>query len=203
MRWSYRYSLRGVAALVLLGLSVLPAGRVQAQSVTASPTTGGTGGQINVTYNGAGNLQCADAPFVVLLRSGPASMMAGRGTTDGSGNAQVVVGSPPATRPGSTTVLVDFGPARGACNTAGPFTTVQAPSTPTTNPATTVTPAGTAVGTTGPAQAPVVPAGSPGVVGTLTPTPVVPEAESAILLGTGLVVLSALIACRERRRRRD
>jgi hypothetical protein len=199
MRWSYRYSLRGVAALVLLGLSALSAGRVQAQSVTASPTTGGPGGQINVTYNGAGNLQCADAPFVVLLRSGPASTMVGRGTTDSSGNAQVVVGSPPAARPGGTTVLVDFGPARSACNTAGPFTAVQAPSTPTTIPGATAAPVGTAIGTTGPAQAPVVPTGSPGVVRTLTPTPVVPEAESAILLGTGLVVLSALVAWRERR----
>jgi len=40
------------------------------------------------------------------------------------------------------------------------------------------------------------------VAATVTPVPVVPEAESSALLGTGLLVVGALVAARELRRRR-
>src|SRR5581483_5454738 len=83
MRPSYRYRLRAVT-LVLLSLSVLLTSRVHAQSVTASPTAGSTGGQINVTYSGPGSPQCANAPFLVLLRSGRASSLLAQGATDSS-----------------------------------------------------------------------------------------------------------------------
>ncbi len=201
MRPSYRYRLRAVT-LVLLSLSVLLTSRVHAQSVTASPTAGSTGGQINVTYSGPGSPQCANAPFLVLLRSGRASSLLAQGATDSSGNAQLAVSLPSAARPGGAAILVDFGPGRSACSTAGPITAAQTPSTPTPVPAATAVVAATPVGITGPAATPISPTGSPGVAATGTPVPVVPEADSLALLGTGLLVVSALVVGRELRRRR-
>ncbi len=201
MRPSFRYGLRAVV-LILLGLSALPTVRVHAQSVTASPTAGSAAGQINVTYSGAGSPQCVDAPFLVLLRNGPTSSLVAQGATDNSGNAQLTVTVPSGARPDQAAILVDFGPGRSACSTAGPITVAQAPSTPTTVPTATAVLAATPAGTTGPAATPISPTGAPGVAATLTPVPVVPEAESSALLGTGLLVVGALVAARELRRRR-